>query len=109
MTPHDTRAAAVKDPMITIDYQPGGIVSKQILKMATGNVTLFAFDAGQALSEHTSPFDAIVTVLEGEADVTIAGRLSRVQVGELIHLPANVPHAVQASMPFKMTLTMLKS
>jgi quercetin dioxygenase-like cupin family protein len=95
--------------MILIDYQAGGIVSKQLIKMPTGNVTLFAFDAGQALSEHTSPFDAIVTVLDGEADVTIAGETHRVGAGELIALPANVPHGVSARERFKMTLTMLRA
>ncbi len=93
----------------TIDYQQGGIVSKQLIKTATGNVTLFAFDAGQVLSEHTSPFDALVTVLEGEAEVTIAGVSHTVRTGELLQLPANVPHGVQAPSRFKMTLTMLRS
>lgn len=95
--------------MIDINYQPGGIVSKQLIKTATGNVTLFAFDAGQVLSEHTSPFDALVTVLEGEAEVTIAGVSHTVKTGELLQLPANVPHGVQAPSRFKMTLTMLRS
>ncbi len=95
--------------MISIDYQSGGIVSKQLIKTATGNVTLFAFDAGQALSEHTSPFDALVTVLEGEAEVTIADAAHRVAAGALLALPANVPHGVQAPARFKMTLTMLRS
>lgn len=95
--------------MITIDYQPGGIVSKQLIKTGTGNVTLFAFDAGQALSEHTSPFEALITVIEGEADVTIAGTTERVSAGQLLTLPANVPHSVHAPSRFKMTLTMLRS
>lgn len=93
----------------TIDYQQGGIVSKQLIKTATGNVTLFAFDAGQGLTEHTSPFDALVTVLEGEADVSIAGTAHRVTAGQLLQLPANIPHGVQAPSRFKMTLTMLRS
>lgn len=95
--------------MITIDYQTGGIVSKQLIKTATGNITLFAFDAGQGLSEHTSPFDAVVTVIEGEADITIAGRAERVITGQLVLLPASVPHGVHAPSRFKMTLTMLRS
>ena len=95
--------------MITIDYQTGGIVSKQLIKTATGNVTLFAFDAGQGPSEHTSPFDAIVTVIEGEADITIAGKAERVITGQLLLLPAGVPHGVHAPSRFKMTLTMLRS
>ena len=95
--------------MITIDYQTGGIVSKQLIKTTTGNVTLFAFDAGQGLTEHTSPFDALVTVLEGDAEVTIAGERHTVAAGELLQLPANIPHGVQAPRRFKMTLTMLRS
>jgi quercetin dioxygenase-like cupin family protein len=95
--------------MIDIDYQSGGIVSKQLIKTATGNITLFAFDAGQGLSEHTSPFDALVTVLEGDADVTIAGEAHRVSAGQLLQLPANVAHGLQAPARFKMTLTMLRS
>jgi quercetin dioxygenase-like cupin family protein len=95
--------------MIEIAYQPGGIVSKQLIKTPTGNVTLFAFDAGQGLTEHTSPFDAIVTILEGAARISIAGESQIVKAGELIQLPANVPHGVQAEGQFKMTLTMLKS
>ena len=93
----------------TIDYQSGGIVSKQLIKTPTGNVTLFAFDAGQGLSEHTSPFDALVTVIEGEADVTIAGVAHTVKTGELLQLPAHIPHGVHAPSRFKMTLTMLRS
>ena len=95
--------------MHTIEYQSGGIVSKQLIKTPTGNVTLFAFDAGQGLTEHTSPFDALVTVLEGEAEVSIRGVLHTVNAGELLQLPANVPHGVQAAVRFKMTLTMLRS
>ncbi len=95
--------------MISIEYQAGGIVSKQLIKTATGNVTLFAFDAGQGLSEHTSPFDALITVLEGEAIVTLAGAPHAVKAGELFQLPANVPHGVQAPARFRMTLTMLRS
>ena len=95
--------------MSLIDYQSGGIVSKQLLKMPTGNVTLFAFDADQSLSEHTSPYEALITMLEGEADVTIGGTTQRVRAGELLQLPANIPHGVQAPMPFKMTLTMIRA
>lgn len=95
--------------MLDIDYQSGGIVSKQIIKTAAGNVTLFAFDAGQGLTEHTSPFDALVTVLEGEAEVTIGGVRHVVKTGGVLQLPANIPHGVQAVRRFKMTLTMLKT
>lgn len=95
--------------MITIDYQSGGIVSKQLIKTPTGNVTLFAFDAGQGLTEHTSPFDAFVTVLEGTAEVSIAGVVERVGPGQIVQLPASIPHGVQAPERFKMTLTMLRT
>lgn len=94
--------------MIEIAYQPGGIVSKQLMKTAAGNVTLFAFDADQGLTEHTSPFDALITVIEGRARISIAGDSHTVAAGELLHLPAHVPHGVQADGRFKMTLTMLK-
>ena len=72
-------------------------------------MTLFAFDAGQSLTEHTSPYEALVTVLEGEAEITIAGQAQRVPAGELLRLPANVPHALRAEMRFKMTLTMIRA
>lgn len=95
--------------MHTIDYQPGGIVSKQLVKTPTGNVTLFAFDEGQSLTEHTSPYDALITMLEGSAEVSIGGVAQAVSAGQLIQLPANIPHGVQAPGRFKMTLTMLRS
>ena len=92
----------------SIDVAQGGIVSKQFLKKETGNITLFAFDAGQGLSEHTAPFDAVVHVLEGEAEVTIDGNTSTVSTGEAIIMPANIPHALHASVAFKMSLIMIK-
>jgi len=94
--------------MSQIDYQPGGIVSKQLLKTPGGGVTLFAFDAGQGLSEHTSPYEALVFVLEGDAEVTIAGEVQTVPAGESLRLPANVPHGIQAPSRFKMTLTLIR-
>lgn len=90
-------------------YQDGAIVSRQITKAETGNVTLFAFDAGQELSEHTAPFDALVHILEGQAEITIAGQSFRVDAGEAIILPAGQPHAVKALQPFKMLLTMIRA
>jgi quercetin dioxygenase-like cupin family protein len=90
-------------------YQDGAIVSRQITKAETGNVTLFAFDAGQELSEHTAPFDALVHVIEGQAEITIAGQSFRVDAGEAIILPAGQPHAVKALQPFKMLLTMIRA
>jgi len=90
-------------------YQEGSIVSRQIAKNEAGNVTLFAFDAGQQLSEHTTAFDALVQVLDGEAEIRISGQASLVRAGEAILMPANVPHALFAPVRFKMLLTMLRA
>jgi len=84
-------------------------VSREIVKKPTGTVTIFAFDEGQGLSEHTAPFDALVHVLEGEAEITIAGKLHRLQTGEMILMPAQQPHALKAMQRFKMILTMIRS
>ncbi len=92
-----------------VDYQPGSIVSREILKKGTGKVTLFAFDAEEGLSEHTSPYDALVQVIEGEVEITIAGKPHRVSEGQLILMPANQPHALKALQRFKMVLTMIRS
>ena len=92
-----------------VSYQPGSIVSRQIVKAEAGNVTLFAFDAGQELSEHTTPFDALVMVLDGKAEVTISGVPFRLETGDAILMPANEPHAVRAPERFKMTLTMIRT
>ena len=92
-----------------VDYQDGSVVSRGVLKKETGTVTLFAFDKGQGLSEHTAPFDALVFIVDGEADVTIADSVRKVKNGEMIILPANKPHALQALKRFKMLLVMLRS
>jgi quercetin dioxygenase-like cupin family protein len=92
-----------------IAYQEGAVVSRVIVKRETGNVTLFAFDAGQELSEHTTPYDALVQVLDGEAMITIAGRPYRLGAGDMIVMPAHRPHAVKAASRFKMLLTMIRS
>jgi quercetin dioxygenase-like cupin family protein len=92
-----------------VEYQDGAIVSREVLKKKTGTVTLFAFAAGQGLSEHTAPFDALVQVLDGEAEIQIAGKRHRVRAGELILMPANQPHALKAAQPFKMLLTMIRA
>ncbi len=92
-----------------VEYQPGSIVSREILKKKTGTVTVFAFDAGQGLSEHTAPFDALVQVLEGEVEILIAGKPHRVRGGEMILMPAGQPHALKALQRFKMILTMIRS
>jgi quercetin dioxygenase-like cupin family protein len=91
------------------EYQTGTIVSRQISKAEGGNVTLFAFDAGQELSEHTAPFDALVHVLDGEADIKISGKPFQVKTGEALLMPANQPHALKAVKKFKMLLTMIKA
>ena len=95
-------------PAELVDYQSDAIVSREVLKKKTGSVTLFAFDAGQGLSEHTTPFDALVQVLDGEAEITIGGKRHRVSAGELILMPANQPHALKAVQRFKMMLIMIR-
>ena len=92
-----------------ISYQEGSIVSRTVIDKPNGTVTVFAFDKDQALSEHTAPFDAIVHVLDGEAEVTISGRPNVVRAGEMIVMPANDPHALKAVTPFKMMLIMVKA
>src|ERR1019366_1264149 len=92
-----------------VNYQEGSVVSRVILKQKTGNVSLFAFDAGQELSEHTAPFDAMANVLEGEVEITISGTPIRVGAGQMVIMPANQPHALKAISRFKMMLTMIRS
>lgn len=93
-----------------VDYADGAVISRTLLKKETGNITLFSFDAGQGLSEHTSPFDAVVEVVEGEGTFIIDGEPQTVKTGEMIIMPANVPHDVQAAAaPFKMLLIMIRS
>jgi quercetin dioxygenase-like cupin family protein len=91
------------------EYQTGAIVSSQISKAENGNITLFAFDQGQELSEHTTPFDALVQVLDGEVEIKISGTPFLLNTGEAIIMPANQPHAVKALKRFKMLLTMIKA
>ena len=91
------------------DYQEGAIVSRTIIDKKTGTVTFFAFDQGQGLSEHTAPFDALVHLLDGEAEITISGKTHRLSAGEMIIMPANEPHALKAQKRFKMILTMIRS
>jgi quercetin dioxygenase-like cupin family protein len=92
-----------------VSYQTGSVVSRQITKTNGGNVTLFAFDAGQELSEHTAPFDALVHVVEGEAEIIISGKSYHLKSGDAIVMPANEPHAVKAAGQFKMLLTMIRA
>ena len=92
-----------------VEYAPGSIVSRTLVENDAGTVTLFAFDAGQGLSEHTAPFDALVQVLDGEGAFVIGGDASKCAAGQLLLMPAKVPHAVRADARFKMLLTMLRS
>ncbi len=92
-----------------MDYQEGSVVSKTLIKKETGTVTLFAFDKEQGLSEHTAPFDALVCILEGEAEITISGNQYLLKKGEMIILPVNEPHSLKAISRFKMMLTMIRS
>jgi quercetin dioxygenase-like cupin family protein len=92
-----------------VTYQDGSVVSRQITKADAGNVTLFAFDKDQELSEHTAPFDALVHILDGQAEITISGTAFELRPGEAIIMPANEPHALKALVPFKMLLTMIRN
>ncbi len=92
-----------------VDYQEGSVVSKEILKKDNGSVTLFAFEKGQGLSEHTAPFEALVCILDGKAEITISGKAHVLKEGEMIIMPADQPHALQANDRFKMMLVMIKS
>jgi quercetin dioxygenase-like cupin family protein len=92
----------------SINYQADGIVSVRIIQKEKGNITLFAFDAGQKLSEHTAPFDAIVQVMQGSAEIAIGGKPNQLIAGQSIIMPANIPHAVNANERFIMLLTMIR-
>ena len=91
-----------------VTYQEDAVVSKILIKKEAGNVTLFAFDKGQGLSEHTAPFDALVLVIDGEADIILDGKSNITKTGEMIIMPANIPHALKAVEKFKMMLTMIR-
>ena len=92
-----------------VNYQKGAVVSKTLIEKNTGTVTLFAFDMGQGLSEHTAPFDALVQVLDGEVEIRISGKPFHLKQGEIIIIPANESHALKAVNNFKMLLTMIRS
>ncbi len=92
-----------------VDYAEGSIVSRTLVDSKAGTITLFAFDAGQNLSEHTAPYDAVVEVLDGEALLIIGGKEVRASAGEMVIMPAHVPHAVEARQRFKMLLVMIRS
>ena len=92
-----------------IEYQKGAVVSREIIRKGTGTVTIFAFDKGEGLSEHTAPFDAMVQVIDGKAEITISGNKNVLEKGDMIIMPANDPHALHAMERFKMILTMIRS
>lgn len=92
-----------------IEYQDGSVVSREIIKKDTGTVTIFAFDKGEGLSEHTAPFDAMVQILDGKAEITISGKKNVLEKGDMIIMPANDPHALKALERYKMVLTMIRS
>ncbi len=107
--PEDTTPKGVPfDAAGHVAYIDGAVVSKTLIKKDSGTVTLFAFEAGQGLSEHTAPFDALVQILDGEARITIGGEDRTVAAGEMIIMPAHVPHALQAEKAFKMLLVMIR-
>ena len=91
-----------------LNFQNGSVVSSVILKKPTGNITVFAFDEGEGLSEHTTPFDALIYIIEGTAEITISSKINTLSKGEMILLPANQPHALKAITKYKMMLVMLK-
>lgn len=92
-----------------VEYQDDSVVSREIIKKETGTVTIFAFDKGQGLSEHTAPFDALVNVLDGKAEIIISGKSYHLHAGNVIIMPAHQPHALKATERFKMMLVMIKS
>jgi len=102
----ETKAKSLVD---LIDYQDDSVVSREIISKKTGTITAFAFDEGQGLSEHTAPFDAVVQILDGQAELTIGGKVLSAFTGQMVIMPANVPHSVKATKKFKMLLTMIRS
>jgi len=106
-TKKENLTGKVFEPKNLIAYQDGSIVSRMLIYKPSGTITLFAFDEGEGLSEHTAPYDAIVMVIEGEVDISIAGTAFHLTTGQMIIMPANIPHAVEAKQRFKMMLTMI--
>mgnify|MGYP002684366918 CR=1 FL=1 len=92
-----------------IEYSPGSVVSKTIIKKPSGTITMFSFDKGEGLSEHKAPFDALVQIIEGEAEIILDGKINKVNAGSAIILPADIPHALKANEKFKMLLTMIRN
>jgi quercetin dioxygenase-like cupin family protein len=109
---HSKREMPITEVVRLIDlvnYQEGAVVSRTLINRATGTVTLFAFDEGQGLSEHTAAFDAVAHLLEGEAEITVSGKPLRATAGEAVLMPENQPHSLKALSRFKMLLTMVRS
>ncbi len=106
--PHETYPSDAFRLRDAVAYQAGAIVSREIVSKKTGSVTVFAFDEGQGLAEHTAPFDAMVYVLDGEAEITIAGQRHQLKEGDAIIMPGGKPHALQATRKFKMLLIMIR-
>ena len=109
MNPNNTLTAKPTNLADLIQYQTGSVVSRTLIDKPAGTITLFAFDKDQGLSEHTAPYDALVHIIEGEAEVTISGNPLRLKQGEVTIMPANEPHALTAVTRFKMLLTMIRS
>lgn len=111
---NDKKQSGALTPAVTcrleelVEYVEGSIVSRTLVKSKAGTVTLFSFSGGQELSEHSTPFDAMVQVLDGEAELTIGGKLVKAGAGDTVIMPADIPHAVRAARPFKMLLTMIR-
>jgi quercetin dioxygenase-like cupin family protein len=97
------------DVKTLVEYSANSIVSKTLIDTKAGTITVFSFDAGQALSEHTAPYDAVVQIVDGEAEITIGGNAVRASAGKMVVMPANVPHALQATKRFKMLLTLIRA
>lgn len=102
-------ASQALDPASLVEYQEGAVVSRTLVKKDQGTVTLFAFDKGEGLSEHSAPYDALVQILDGEAEITISGKPIRATAGQLVIMPANEPHALQAVERYKMMLIMVRA
>jgi len=108
MSPNELIAKALSLAGL-VEYQEGSVVSRAVLDKPVGTITVFAFDAGEGLSEHTAPYDAFVAILDGEAEITIAGEPHRVAAGEMLIMPAHRPHALRATTRFKMLLVMIRA
>lgn len=106
--PEELKAKTIKVEDL-IEYQEGSVVSREIISKDTGTVTIFAFDKGEGLSEHTAPFDAMVQVIDGRAEISISGVKNILEKGDMIIMPANDPHALHALEKYKMVLTMIRS